>query len=190
MCRNTRYADVLNQGELHDLRLLLLGQPLDNLFSRQLATKLSQIRLASFFKVRSMPIFHGRISLDAKSVAKLGLQAQGLVASGGMHFTISVAIAAICVTCSKGGTIHAVRTLVKLVHKPRQHSQLLQPILQVALLAQNESTKPQLHRLVGRPGSLDTWHSALLLSACIHTQETCKTRVFLPMSIKLYEHAV
>ncbi|KAA6429659.1 MAG: hypothetical protein FRX49_00093 [Trebouxia sp. A1-2] len=36
-----------------------LGQPFDDLLGSQLAADLSEALLASFFKVRSMPILHG-----------------------------------------------------------------------------------------------------------------------------------
>lgn len=39
---------------------------------------------------------------------------------------------------------------------PRQHSQSLQPRLQVAPWAQNESMMQQLHMLAGKPGNLGT----------------------------------
>ena len=65
--------DILG-GMLCDIRVQPLGQPFNDLLGSQFATDLSQALLASFFKVRSMPILHGGILLDAKSIANLGLQ--------------------------------------------------------------------------------------------------------------------
>ena len=59
---------------LCDIHVQPLGQPFDDLLGSQLATDLSQALLASFFKVRSMPVLHGGILLDAKSIANLALQ--------------------------------------------------------------------------------------------------------------------
>ena len=76
--------DVLG-GMLCDIRVQPLRQPFDDLLGSQLATDLSQALLASFFKVRSMPILHGGILLNAKSIANLGLQ----TGSVEIHRTVS-----------------------------------------------------------------------------------------------------